>query len=121
MAETIVASPREIDSEWRYAPRPKRIAEAAHTNGWAPEYDSAPDASTLMVTDRVPRRDSKLEEFRLTGEKDRYRGHPPCRICPSGLIWGEGGRIYGAIYGDEQVSEAKIRAESYSRSIVLER
>ena len=86
-------------------PITNRIARACPTLDWGLEYGSTPGASTLMLNDFVPWPATKLDEFRISGNKLETRGKAPASIYLANASIERHNRMFGSVYGEEQIAE----------------
>ena len=58
-----------------------------------------------MLNDSIPWPATKLEDFRVSGDKQEPRGKPPASIYSVNASTGKHNRFYGALFGSEHIPE----------------
>ena len=96
-------------------PITNRIARACPVLDWGLDYGSSPGTNTLMPNDFIPWPATKLDEFRIIGDKSETRGKPPSSIYLANASIEQHNRIFGALYGDEHVADRE-----QARSLLIE-
>ena len=85
-------------------PLTNRIAQACPLADWGVEYGSTPNAITSVLNDFVPWPATKLEDFRIIGDKAGERGKPPASIYLVNASMGQRNKLVGAAYGLEHAA-----------------
>ena len=96
-------------------PITNRIARACPILDWGPDYGSSPGVNTLMINAFIPRPVTKLDEFRISGDKLETRGKAPASIYLVNASIERRNRMFGAAYGEEHVAERE-----QARSLLIE-
>ena len=96
-------------------PVTNRIARASPLLDWGLDYGSTPGANTLMLNDFAPWPATKLDEFRISGDKLEVRGKAPASIYLVNASIEQHNKMFGAIYGDEHIAERE-----QARSLLIE-
>ena len=93
------------------APLTNRIAKACPLADWGFEYGSVANPGTLVLNDFVPWPATKIEEFRLAGDKPEVRGEPPAIIYLANAAMEQHNKFFGAGYGLGHISEREKARE----------
>ena len=113
------ATHREILSrQGERVPLTNRIARACPTLDWGLGYCSTPGASTLILNHFTPWPATKLDEFRVSGDKLETRGKAPASIYLVNAPIGQHNRTVGSVYGEEHIAE---REKSRAHVVELHR
>ena len=87
------------------APVTNRIARACPALDWGLDYGSTPGSNTLMLNDFTPWPATKLDEFRINGDKLEVRGKAPAIIYLVIASIEHHNRMFGAAYGGEHIAD----------------
>ena len=93
------------------APLTNRIAKACPLSDWGFGYGSVAPPGKLVLNDFAPWPATKLEEFRIVGDKAEVRGKPPAIICLVSASMEQHNKFFGAVYGLEHVAEREQARE----------
>ena len=96
-------------------PVTNRIARACPLLDWGLDYGPTPGANALMLNDFVPWPATKLDEFRISGDKLEVRGEAPASIYLVNASIEQHNKMFGAVYGDEHIAERE-----QARSLLVE-
>ena len=93
------------------APLTNRIAKARPLADWGVEYGAVSNTNTLALHDFVPWAATKLEDFRLNGDKLEPRNKAPASIYLVNAAMEQHNKFFGAVYGLEHVDEREKARE----------
>ena len=93
------------------APLTNRVAKACPLADWGVEYGAVSNTNTLVLNDFVPWAATKLEDFRLAGDKLEQRAKPPASIYLVNAAMEQHNKFFGAVYGLEHIDEREKARE----------